>query len=74
MRLLIDIGNTHTTLGVWINSKLLSVITDETKNFSQALLNQKLYLMNYLIYLYLVQIKLLLSKTLIDFHLKQKKN
>ena len=41
MRLLIDIGNTHTTLGVWINSKLLSVITVETKNFSQALLKIK---------------------------------
>ncbi len=38
MRLLIDIGNTHTTLGVWTNSKLSSVITVETKNFSRALL------------------------------------
>ena len=41
MRLLIDIGNTHTTLGVWINSKLSSVITVETKNFSKALLKIK---------------------------------
>ena len=37
MRLLIDIGNTHTTLGVWTNSKLSSIITVETKNFSEAL-------------------------------------
>ena len=41
MRLLIDIGNTHTTLGVWINSKLSSVITVETKNISRALLKIK---------------------------------
>ena len=41
MRLLIDIGNTHTTLGVWTNSKLSSVITVETKNFSRALLKIK---------------------------------
>ena len=41
MRLLIDIGNTHTTMGVWTNSKLSSVITVETKNFSQALLKIK---------------------------------
>jgi pantothenate kinase type III len=41
MRLLIDIGNTHTTLGVWTNSKLSSVITVETKNFSKALLKIK---------------------------------
>ena len=41
MRLLIDIGNTHTTMGVWTNSKLLSVITVETKNFTQALLKIK---------------------------------
>ena len=41
MRLLIDIGNTRTTMGVWTNSKLLSVITVETKNFTQALLKIK---------------------------------
>ncbi len=41
MRLLIDIGNTHTTLGVWTNSNLKNVITVETKNFSRALLKIK---------------------------------
>ena len=37
MRLLIDIGNTHTTMGVWNNSKLSDLITLETKNFSKGL-------------------------------------
>tara|TARA_Y100000816_G_scaffold291109_1_gene281485 strand:- start:571 stop:1311 length:741 start_codon:yes stop_codon:yes gene_type:complete len=37
MRLLIDIGNTHTALGFWANSTLSNIITIETKYFSKVL-------------------------------------
>ena len=61
MRLLIDIGNTYTTLGVWTNSKLSSVITVETKNFSKALLKIKNKPIN-VIFLTSVVAKNILSK------------
>ena len=41
MRLVIDIGNTHTTMGVWTNSKLSSVITVETKFFKSIVKNKE---------------------------------